>query len=984
MALNNGYHNIENTQFPTRLATAETQGYSLKDLNKKCSKNSNKKYKKTNKNSKDFMVCTLNTRTLRTPEKLIELKEALQLIQWDIIGISETKLFGQAIIESIDDHIFTYIGTEKGRNGVGFLIKSKWKDNIIDIKAFSDRIISLKLKISSCKIAIIQVYAPTEKAPLPILESFYKDLDKAIDYCTSEITLTIGDFNAKIGRKEEGEDSIMGEYGHGERNDRGGRLIDWLWQHRFTHCNSLFNKQPQRKWTWISPNNKIKNEIDHIITNKKKIIQDVSVLNEFRFESDHRLVRAKIRINRDMREVFKPKKVLNQAPSPAVIKEFQTNIAQRKNVLSNPSLNNTIQQKYDQLEKSILKTANNILFSSNQPSGKISKLSTVTKELIVKKTKMRSKGNLTEIELKNIRLLNKEITKRITEDIQEFNDKKIKEILDSNNSTKKANNALSEGKQWILSLERNDKEETNRNSINQIASNFYANLYTSSHVKSPIESSSETQPNFLISEIREAVVTLKNHKNSGTDKIAAEILKHGGDTIFSWLKDVFNLILQEEDVPKQWLESEIILLHKKGSKADINNYRPISLMSTIYKVFARCLLRRIKPILDCNQPIEQAGFRSSFSTIDHLQAVNQLIEKSREYQFPLYICFIDFNKAFDTILHNTIWKALEEDGIPSRYINILKQIYNNSKAHIKTDTIGKSFEISRGVRQGDPISPVIFACVLQYVFKRLQWENKGIRILGRYLSNLRFADDIVIFANSANELQSMLTELTRECAKVGLMANQNKTKVMSNYEKIPIFNDVTELDYVEDYIYLGQLISFTNRENKEIKRRVTNAWNKFWSLRYLFNMNISKETKKYIFDSNILPILTYGCQSWTFNKANLNNLKTCQRSMERSLLKIKKISKIRSSIIRETTGFTDVIEKAKSLKWQWAGHILRLENERWTTLCTNWIPLENARKPGRQPKRWRDDINNFARNYRSLSRNRQVWHELQLQFATQE
>ena len=105
----------------------------------------------------------------------------------------------------------------------------------------------------------------------------------------------------------------------------------------------------------------------------------------------------------------------------------------------------------------------------------------------------------------------------------------------------------------------------------------------------------------------------------------------------------------------------MIILHKKGERRNIKNYRPVSLLSHTYKLFTRATQNRMEKVLDENQPPEQAGFRKKYSTVDHLQALNQVIEKSEEYQLPLVIGFIDYEKAFDSIEHFSIFDTIEQN-----------------------------------------------------------------------------------------------------------------------------------------------------------------------------------------------------------------------------------------------------------------------------------------------------------------------------------
>ncbi|CAG4991855.1 unnamed protein product [Parnassius apollo] len=175
-----------------------------------------------------------------------------------------------------------------------------------------------------------------------------------------------------------------------------------------------------------------------------------------------------------------------------------------------------------------------------------------------------------------------------------------------------------------------------------------------------------------------------NHRRTGILDIATSYYKRLYESKTTEdeidLADTSNIpnILQAEvkkamDTQKQWTESNIILLYKKGDKHEIGNYRPISLMSNIYKIFAKIILKRIERTLDEQQPIEQARFRKDYSVIDHIHVVREVIEKYNEYQLTYYIAFIDYSKAFDSLLHKNIWEVLVEQGIELKYIRLIKK-----------------------------------------------------------------------------------------------------------------------------------------------------------------------------------------------------------------------------------------------------------------------------------------------------------------------
>ncbi|KAL0829286.1 hypothetical protein ABMA28_004096 [Loxostege sticticalis] len=412
----------------------------------------------------------------------------------------------------------------------------------------------------------------------------------------------------------------------------------------------------------------------------------------------------------------------------------------------------------------------------------------------------------------------------------------------------------------------------------------------------------ELIPEILVTEVEKSIKSQKMEKSPGPDRITNELMRGTTEELSPILTKVFNEILYTGRIPSQWAESHIILIHKKGPKDDIGNYRPISLISNVYKVFAKVILDRISLTLDENQPVEQAGFRKDFSTIDHIHTVKQLIQKYNEYNKTIYLAFIDYAKAFDSLKHESVWQSLREQGIQNSYVNIIKNIYSESKARIRLESIGETFPIEKGVRQGDPLSPKLFTAVLEQLFRKLDWGHLGLNINGTRLSHLRFADDLVILEEDPLTLESMIQTLVDRSREVGLEMNTSKTKMMTNSIPIDITINGQKLEYVEEYVYLGQIISPKDQMSKEIDKRIASGWKTFWALKEIMkSKELGMKIKKKTFDTCILPCITYGCETWALTKHHRDKLVRCQRSMERSMLGLKLMDKIRSTDIRGST-----------------------------------------------------------------------------------
>ena len=388
-----------------------------------------------------------------------------------------------------------------------------------------------------------------------------------------------------------------------------------------------------------------------------------------------------------------------------------------------------------------------------------------------------------------------------------------------------------------------------------------------------------------------------------------------------------------------------------------------------------------------NQESKLASEVDRYSTCDHLQVIAQIVEKSNEYQMPLCLGFVDYEKAFDSVEYQGIIEALEQQKVGSTYVETLVNLYNNCISEVQVQGENSvPFEIQKGVRQGDTLSPKIFNAGLEQVFRSLRWENKGVRVNGEKLNHLRFADDIVLISNNANELQNMLTELDTESRKLGLKINMRKTKVMFN-SQIPISDIRLEgqvVDAVEEYTYLGQQVTMAGERTGEIKRRLAAGWGAFAKYNDLMRSKLPVCLKRKVYRQCIEPTMTYGCQTWAMTKRMQERLRTTQRSMERAIIGVTRRDRKTNAWVRQQSGVEDILAVVKRQKWRWAGHIARMEDSRWTKLVTEWIPLDGKRERARPKARWEDDITKFlGATWVRIARDRSRWKNHEKAFIQQ-
>ena len=215
-----------------------------------------------------------------------------------------------------------------------------------------------------------------------------------------------------------------------------------------------------------------------------------------------------------------------------------------------------------------------------------------------------------------------------------------------------------------------------------------------------------------------AIKSLKSGKVAGLDGIPSKALKADIQTSTEMLHPLLCKTWEQERVPDDWKRGHFVKLPKKGDFSFCNNWRGIMLLSIPGKILSRIILERLKSALYKTLRDEQAGFRQDRSCTDHI-AIMRIIEQSLEWQTPLYAVFVDFQKAFDSVDRNVIWRLMRHYGFPRKSINIIQQIYEDATCQVIHDgKLTEPFSVQTGVRQSCLLSPIIFLMVVDWVTKQ--------------------------------------------------------------------------------------------------------------------------------------------------------------------------------------------------------------------------------------------------------------------------
>jgi len=221
----------------------------------------------------------------------------------------------------------------------------------------------------------------------------------------------------------------------------------------------------------------------------------------------------------------------------------------------------------------------------------------------------------------------------------------------------------------------------------------------------------------------------------------------------------------------------ICKIFKKGDMRDCNNWRGVTLLPVVSKVFCRMMIERMKNGVDKRLRKEQAGFRPRRSTTEQIFTLRNILEQTSEWRSSLYIHFVDFEKAFDSVHRESLWKIMRSYGIPEKMVRTIVDIYKDFEcAVIDESETSEWFTIRSGVKQGCVMSGFLFLLIIDWIMRRTTSNKvRGIRWnVNTFLEDLDFADDLALMSSRLSDLSEKTEKLTSEAARLGMKLNAKK------------------------------------------------------------------------------------------------------------------------------------------------------------------------------------------------------------------
>ena len=637
-------------------------------------------------------IGTWNVRTLNQLGKIENLQKEVENLEMDILGISETRYTGEGKVR-LSGYTFIYSGGEEHQHGVAFMVKSSIEKNILGFWPVSNRNIMLKLKAKPFDIAIIQTYAPTTSHDDEAIERHYQEIDKMTkEVKSTDVLIILGDFNAKIGKGA--YQDLIGPHGLGKRNSRGDRLQCFCLEKDLIIANTYYQHPNRLLYTWKSPGDVIRNQIDYILIRKRfrNSVKNCKTYPGADIGSDHNPLVCKIsvRLKRVMPVNQNKKKEFidfGKLTTPEMKEKYLVDVKNKYEILSMET--DTQEENVCVSERKWNCFKNSVLYA-NENAPKLEKKKNqvwMTDEILSIMDKRKLAKNSPEYVT-----YDKEIRRKCRQEKEKWCNQKCDEIEESlkKNATKKMHDSIKElagnkkssnsGGSCIKDKKGNMIFEHDK--ILERWAEYIGDLFADTRPTLPTPSNDRGSP-ILKEEVEKAIRKSQAGKAPGDDGITVEMIKLLEEFGIEKLTDLYNVIYSTGTFPEELLKSVYITLPKQPRATECSNYRTISLMPHTLKIFLKVIQDRIGRKIDREVGQTQFGFRPGSGTREGIFCFNILAQKHIEINQDLYTCFIDYSKAFDRVHHAQLIDCLEKIGIDGRDIRVIANLYWHQKATIR-------------------------------------------------------------------------------------------------------------------------------------------------------------------------------------------------------------------------------------------------------------------------------------------------------------
>ena len=742
-----------------------------------------------------------NVRTLNRVGKLENVKIEMKENGLSVLGLSEVRWRKENEEEEergdfmSDDVRVIYSGGEECQRGVAVLLDKEWAKRVIGVEKRSDRLLMVKLKGEPRDIVIIQVYMPTSDHEDEEVEKMYEQIEELVDKQKgTDCVVVMGDWNAVVGEGRDGAE--VGQFGLGTRNDRGERLVEFCRSKKMVVSNTWFEQEKRRRYTWKKPGDTGRYQIDYILVRQRyrNSVKSAKSYPGADIDSDHNLVAMKMRV--ELKKMHRGKQVRKWDLEKMKKEGWRFRETVEETLSRDRKQGGSVEKSWSDIRDSMTNAAKEVIGYKKATRAKKPWVTTAMLNKMNERRKCKSTNN--EEGRKQYRQLNNELRRETDLAKEKWWEEECVELekLESSGrddilyrrvrqlTSETKNAARSKGVKDSSGILLTDSEDI-MNRWREYIETLYDKDGKPREKDIDLEESKDVSedcmgPEILESEVRAVIKEMKENKAVGVDGIPAEFLKNLGPKGLQVIVEMCKKMYEQGEWPEEFTKVVLIPIPKKSNATECGDYRTISLICHASKIMLKILTKRIEHKVQNFISKNQFGFKRGCGTRDAIGVLRMLCERNIEYGKDVYVCFVDFEKAFDRVNWTKMMRILEGLRIDWKDRKMIKELYMRQEAVVRIGgEESESGTIGRGVRQGCPLSPLLFSIYVESMMvEAMEDVEEGIKIGGQWVKDVRFADDQAMVSNTEEGLQLIMNKLNDTAKKYDMKINVKKTKTM--------------------------------------------------------------------------------------------------------------------------------------------------------------------------------------------------------------
>jgi hypothetical protein len=414
------------------------------------------------------------------------------------------------------------------------------------------------------------------------------------------------------------------------------------------------------------------------------------------------------------------------------------------------------------------------------------------------------------------------------------------------------------------------------------------------------------------------------------------MLMKGGGVMVRALCRLMNVVWRREVVPAEWKKGQIVPIFKGGVVSKLGDYRGITLLSVVSKAMESVVMQRVSKWMEQGGKLsdEQGGFRAKRGTVDLIWLVSEVLQRRRERKVSTFACFVDVQKAYDTVWQEGLWKRLSDLGVKGKVWRLLREWYGDTRSVVLVEGVEtREFALRQGVKQGAVLSPVLYAVFVDGVVAEMKRRGLGVEEGGVWVGVLLYADDMALMARSREELQQMMEVVVQYSQQWRFRLNAAKTKVMvvgeKKMDKEARAGQVWKLggatvEEVKVFKYLGVELRADGRWT-DVAKRLGDKAAAVASL--LLGVGgacdrMGMGLRRRLWQCMGVPGMQYGVEVWDANQGEGEKLEKVQREAGRRVLGCS--SRMSDEVVRGELGWLTARGRRDELRLRYLGRLLRM------------------------------------------------------------